>query len=171
MGLYEISGNDYGVLGAEILGADDYLLGAAAPMARAAMARAAQVKQAGGLAVQNSQPTKARELPLGFDSVANVAAGATAQITERPQVTFRPDRFVVAAAIAEFFLINDIKVGKDSQLIGAAAIPAEAFSNLSVGVSMKMDTANVGIDVLISVTNIDAAAHRFNGTLIGPAVA
>lgn len=168
MPLYEIAG-DY-ELGNEDL---EYLMGASAikRMAQGALAKAALTKQAGGVTVRDAAPSKARELPLGFDSVTDVTKATSARITARPQVAFRPDRLVVAAAIAEFFLIDDLKIGKDSQLISGDSIPAEAFSNLSVGVGMKMDTANVGIDVVLSVSNIDAAVdHRFNGTLIGPAV-
>ena len=168
MGLYEISGDE----SYEVLGAYDYLLGALPPRARAAAAsQIAATKAAGGAVVKEQAPTQSRELPLGFDSVTDVTKATSAKITARPQVTFRPDRFVVAAAIAEFFLIDDLKIGKNSQLTSGDSIPAEAFSNLSVGVGMKMDTANVGIDIVLSVTNIDAAVdHRFNGVLIGPAV-
>ena len=170
MGLYEISGDDDGYQ--EILGAYDYLMGALPARARGAVAsKIAATKQAGGAVVRDQAPTIARELPLGFDSVTDVTKATSARITSRPQVTFRPDRLVVAAAIAEFFLIDDLKIGKNSQLTSGDSIPAEAFSNLSVGVGMKMDTANVGVDVVLSVTNIDAAVdHRFNGVLIGPAV-
>lgn len=170
MGLYEISGDgEVDMVGYdEILGNSQFLLGAN-PMA--ALKKAALAKAGGGLAVKDQSPTQARELPLGFDSVTDVTKATSARITSRPQVTFRPDRLVVAAAIAEFFLIDDLKIGKNSQLTSGDSIPAEAFSNLSVGVGMKMDTANIGIDIVLSVTNIDAAAdHRFNGVLIGPAV-
>lgn len=180
--MYEIAGDeDYETLLGyqEIMGANDlsYLLGAnpaAAAQAAAkasALKKAAQARAAGGAVVADQAPTKARNLPLGFDSVTDVTKATSARITSRPQVTFRPDRLVVAAAIAEFFLIDDLKIGKNSQLISGDSIPAEAFSNLSVDVGMKMDTANIGIDIVLTVSNIDADAdHRFNGTLIGPAV-
>lgn len=172
MGLYNIQGDiDDGEMSGydEILG--QYLLGAARSSPASALKNAALAKAAGGLTVKDQAPTQARELPLGFDSVTDVTKSTSAKITSRPQVTFRPDRLVVAAAVAEFFLIDDLKIGKNSQLTSGDSIPAEAFSNLSVGVGMKMDTANIGIDIVLSVTNIDSASdHRFNGVLIGPAV-
>lgn len=170
MGMYEISGDDVdSLLGYDtIMGNYAALLGAAPA---SALKKAALARAAGGVSVKSAGPTQSRELPLGFDSVTDVTKATSARITARPQVTFRPDRLVVAAAIAEFFLIDDLKIGKNSQLTSGDSIPAEAFSNLSVGVGMQMDTANIGIDIVLSVTNIDAGLdHRFNGVLIGPAV-
>jgi hypothetical protein len=85
-------------------------------------------------------------------------------------VIFRPDRLVVPASLADSFVINDIKVGKNSQMVNGVAIPAAAFSNTAVGVRLKMDTAQISQDVLLSVTNISAAAARFIAALIGPSV-
>lgn len=168
---YEMSGDDEVVLGLDELLGYEEILGAVSRRGPAALSRIAQAKQAGGVVVRRQQPTTARELPLGFDSVTNVTKATSARITSRPQKTFRPDRLVVANAIAGFFLIDSLQVGTDNMLVSADSIPAEAFSNLSVGVGLKMATANIGIDITLSVTNIDAAAdHRFNGMLIGPAV-
>jgi hypothetical protein len=120
--------------------------------------------------VRQSSPSKSREQALGFDSVTTVAAAASANVSSSPQVVFRPDRLVVSGAIAPSFLVTDIKIGRASQLISSDALPAEAFSNLSVGVGMKMDTAQISQNITLSVTNISAGALRFTAALIGPVV-
>lgn len=120
--------------------------------------------------VQTREPTRSREYPLGFDTVSTVAAGATVDVITRPQVIFRIDRFVVPASIAASFLIVDIKVGKNSQFVASAAVPAETFSNNSFGVRLKGDTAQISQDVLLRVTNISGSALRFFAAIIGPAL-
>ena len=120
--------------------------------------------------VQKKEPTRTRELVLGFDSVANVAAGATVDVTSRPQVVFRPDRIVVPATIAPNFLIVDVRVGKNSQFTAAQPVPAEVFSQGGFQVGMKMDTAQISQDIVMRVTNTSLAVLRFNAAMIGPAL-
>lgn len=159
MGLYELSGE-------EIMGAGDpldrYLMGATPRyQPRAAPRPQARAKPA----------TVNRELVLGFDSVTDVTKATSRKITTRSQKIFRPDRLTVGGSVAGDFTIDDLKIGTNSQFLSGDSVPAEVFSNLSVGVKMHMDTVNPGIDVVLSVTNLDAAAdHRFNGALIGPAL-
>lgn len=120
--------------------------------------------------VREKPPTESREYPMGFDTVGTVAAGANVQIISRPQVTFRPERLVIGGAIAASFLVNDIKVGKNSQLTNSAALPGDAFAPTAFGVRLRMDTAQVSMDVVLDVTNISAGALRFNAALFGKAI-
>ena len=123
-----------------------------------------------GTLLRKTAPTKSREFPIGFDSVATIAAGATATLTQRPQIIFRPERIVVPAAVAAFFQIVDVKVGKDSQLVSAGAIPAATFAETAFGVRLKMDTCQISQDLILIVTNIDVAARRFLASMIGESV-
>lgn len=161
IGVDELLGED------EIVGDD--LIGATP--ARGAIARLAPVPgYPGGQQLRTRPPSKGREYVMGLDTVATVAAGATATITSRPQVVFRPDRLVVPASIASSFLINDLRVGKNSQFVNATAVPAETFTQGAFGVRLKLDTAQVSQDIVMSVTNVSAGAVRFTAALIGPAV-
>ena len=137
---------------------------------RAAMvAKAVKTVEQGSL-LKKTRPTKSREFPVGFDSVATIAAGASATLTQRPQIIFRPERIVVPAAVAAFFQINDVKVGKNSQLVSAGAIPAATFAETAFGVRLKMDTVQISQDLILLVTNIDVAARRFLAAMIGESV-
>lgn len=131
---------------------------------------AARVAARSAAIVREKPPTESREYPMGFDTVGTVAAGANVQIISRPQVTFRPERLVVGGAIAASFLINDIKVGKNSQLTNSAALPGDAFAPTAFGVRLRMDTAQISMDVVLDVTNISAAPLRFNAALFGKAI-
>ena len=116
----------------------------------------------------NPNPTADFEWPLGFDSgPILIAPGASATITANPQVLFKGARLVVPGSIASDFGINDVKVGQRSMFPAVGQVPAEAFSNLSVGVRLKLTTAQVTMQISIDVTNIGLAAARFRATIIG----
>ena len=121
----------------------------------------------GGPTVRITPNNRKRQLPVGVTSSAAIAAGASFTIPVNPQVPFELDRLVAAQSIAPFFQLEDVKIGKDSQLIASGAVPAEVFSNVSVGVGLKGDPAYPGIQISIIVTNISGAPAFFRGALIG----
>lgn len=132
-------------------------------VAEQALARGAAVVRYGG-------PTKAREYPLGFDSGALVAAGATAIVNSQPQVAFRTERLVIPSDIAGSFVVNDLLVGKNSQFANNTPVPARVFDEGAFGVRLKGDTAQVTMNVTLNVTNTSGAAIRFRACIIGTAV-
>ena len=124
--------------------------------------------QAGAL-LRSVSPRSSREYALGLGSTS-VGGNSSANINVQPQVIFRPERLVVPSNIAVDFLITDIKVGKNSQLVSTGALPAVMFTENAFGVRLKMDTAQISMFVTISVTNQNPAARNFQGGLVGPAV-
>lgn len=124
---------------------------------------------AAGSLLRSVSPRSSREYALGLGSTS-VAGNSSANINVQPQVIFRPERLVVPSNIAVDFLITDIKVGKNSQLVSTGALPAVMFTENAFGVRLKMDTAQISMFVTISVTNQNPAARNFQGGLVGPAV-
>jgi len=125
----------------------------------------------GALMVREQGFTKAREYPLGFDSGATIAAGASANLTTQPQVVFRTERLIVPSDIGGSFVVDDLVVGKNSQFAATnVAVPARVFDERAVGVRLKGDTAQVSQNVGLSVTNISGAAIRFRACVIGSVV-
>lgn len=115
-------------------------------------------------------PTKARYFPLGVPATT-IAAGAASTITVRPQVPFRPQRFIVPSDIAGAFTIGDIRVGKNSQFVTADAVPARAFQeDASSGIEFGFDTAQVSQDISVVANNISAAQQVFRAIFMGQAV-
>lgn len=174
---YDIEGDE---MGAEeiLLGGYYYpqIMGAArrAPVARrASPARSPQAQAIAakrvqdGVLVSTNPPDRAQELVMGIDSVNNVAAAGVVAINAQPQQVFRPERLVVNDPIAASFLINDIRIGIKSQFLNATPVPAAGFAAGAVGVRMKMDTAQINSTITVSVTNVSAAALRFNAMLVG----
>lgn len=139
-------------------------------LARANVPRTPVTVTRQGVEYTPTRYNEARKLPLGIDSGATIAAGATSIITVRPQVPYRVNRFVVSSAIAASFLINDIKIGARSQLPSTSAVPAAMFSELATESGLELDTAEVAQDVTVTVTNISGGALRFVGGFYGTAV-
>lgn len=189
LGMYDIMGDD--ILGEDELWGDDDLMDGAnfadfdqtvgmgyqgrpvgAPRAsKALMQRAAlnrRLQQ--GTVLQQYAPMKGRQLILGFSSTGTVAAGATVDIIQRPQLTFRPERIVIPAAVGANFNVSDIRIGKDSQFLSAGAIPAAVFAEGAFGVRLKMDTCQIAQDIDLRVINISAGALNFFAAMIGDSV-
>jgi hypothetical protein len=123
-----------------------------------------------GLIVNHTQPTKAREFPLGFESALPVGPGATSSITSRPQVPFRGERLIVPSDIAGSFTLLDLRVGKNSQFSSSGAVPARTFQENAVGIRLQLDTAQISQDITINVQNIGGAPQTFRASLIGSAL-
>lgn len=119
--------------------------------------------------VQARGPTRQENWPLGFDSGANIAAGASANVVATPQVLFKGKRLVVPASIAALFTIDTIVVGNANQTPAVGPNPAETFSQLGQGVQLSLRTAQVNQQITIGVTNISGGAARFRASLIGDA--
>jgi hypothetical protein len=124
---------------------------------------------AAGSLLRGVPPRNSREYALGLGSTS-VQGNSSANINVQPQVIFRPERLVVPSNLAVDFLLTDIKVGKNSQLVSTGAIPAVVFTETAFGVRLKMDTCQIAMFVTISVTNQNPAARNFQGAIIGPAV-
>jgi len=122
-----------------------------------------------GKVIQGPKGYSDRRQVMGANSTGNIAAGAQGIITVRPQRAFKVKRFMVASAIAAFFDINDIKVGQTSQLVSANAMPAQIFTEGSMDAYVDWDTASIGNEITITVTNVDGAAHAFRAGLLGTA--
>lgn len=122
-----------------------------------------------GLVLREEQPTHSRVFPLGFESSTTILAGASATITSRPQVIFKGQRLVVPSDVAGTFVLDDVKVGKDSQFVAEGSIPARVLQENAVDVAFELDTAQISQDISISVTNIGGAPAVFRAALIGQA--
>lgn len=119
------------------------------------------------LVVKDEPPQHARRFPLGFESAGPIAVGASVTITSRPQVLFKGQRLSVPSDIAGSFVVDDLKVGKDSQFVAEGSIPARCLQENAISNDFELDTAQISQDVSISVTNIGGAPVTFRAALWG----
>ena len=103
---------------------------------------------------------------LGLGSTL-VPRMSSANISVNPYKDFRLDRLIIPSDLAEWFLVTDIKVGRESQLNSTACIPGMAFSETSFSIKLKGDIACPGQSITVSVTNQSGEARNFQGVLIG----
>jgi len=116
-------------------------------------------------------PVKERQLTLGIDSGPTpIASGSQQDVVLAPQVIFRGERLIVPETIADFFTIDDIRIGKDSQFGAAGSVPAAVYANVTVGANLNLDLATVGMQIVIVVTNVSPDPQRFRAGLIGKAL-
>ena len=109
-----------------------------------------------------------REYALGLGSTF-VEANISANINVQPQVIFCPERLVIPESIADHFVITDIKVGKNSQLVSTGSLPASVFTSRSGACRLKMDVAQISMMITVSIINTSKKGRSFQGTIFGPA--
>jgi len=113
--------------------------------------------------VRNTAPTRLQRLALGI-GVTSVAATSSAVVTVTPQVPFKLERFISQSLS---LTINDVKVGTNSQFVGAGSIPVEIFARDAIGVGLKGDTAVPGVDIALYVSNPTGGALSLSGAYLG----
>ena len=112
--------------------------------------------------------TRERGLLLGFDSQA-VAIGATVDFPANPQVPFRCKRTLIGATSIAGLVVEDIKVGKNSQFVSAGGFPAVGFAGNTFDQAIKFDTAYPGIDIVVTVTDTSGAINTVSIGMFGVA--
>jgi hypothetical protein len=169
-GLTEIMGDDSGDdAGAQFVGDESGAASTRKGHSSQAKADLLRKRIAAGALLRTLPPRSSREFIIGLGSTS-LPALSSANISVQPQVIFRPERIVIPSNIAADFLITDVKVGKNSQLVSPGAIPAVVFVENAFGVRLKMDTAQIAQFITVSVTNQNGASRNFQGAIIGPAV-
>lgn len=113
--------------------------------------------------VKQSKPNRLQRLALGI-GVTSVGANSSAIVTVTPQVPFKLERFVSQSTGLS---VADIKVGTNSQFVGAGSIPIEIFARDTVGIGLKGDTAIPGVDIALYAGNSTAGALTLNGAYFG----
>lgn len=113
--------------------------------------------------VVKNAPSRLQRLALGIGSTS-VGATSSAVITVTPQVPFKLERFISQSVTLS---IQDIKVGTNSQFVGAGAIPIEIFARDAIGVGLKGDTAVPGVDIALYVANATGGALTCSGAYLG----
>lgn len=108
-------------------------------------------------------PQRLQRLALGL-GITSIGANASSVITVTPQVPFKLERLVSQST---GLTINDVKVGTNSQFVGAGSIPVEIFARDSVGVGLKGDTAVPGVDIALYASNPTGGALSLSGAYLG----
>lgn len=157
-------------MAAEIVALRAALAEAQNPQAGVQQAMMRRNAMGGGAVVVQDMPQYAQELVLPIPATV-ILASATVDIILFPQADIRIERPIIPSTIAPNFVIEDITVARQTQFVGAGGVPATEFSEVAVGTRLRGDTANVGQQVIVTVTNLDAAnPHTLRGSIHGTAL-
>ena len=163
------AGYPYGPYGASvaILGQDPALL-PPAPDAFPFPARAAVVTA--------PMPTQANRDILPMSTGVPILPTQSAQITGRPQVlVFKIGRFVISnagtAGGAADWIVNDIKIGNQSQFVQSGDVPGDLFATNAIDTFVRFESAQTAMDVVVVVTYIglNESGAPFFGAMVGTA--
>lgn len=113
----------------------------------------------------------------------------TVAVITQPDVAMRPRYLVVPKSIAPDFMINDLKIGRHSQLYAEGEVPAEVFSGNVVAldaretepsflrkaeldhpIPLRIDTCDRETPISLLVLNINARGRYFMAVLFGKKV-
>lgn len=156
------------IVGGDTLVGYDYreMLGAEVDASQAAHIAAARA--AGGHVIANKQPTNMRVQSLPFKQ--SYGAGTTANVQLTPQRLFRPERLTFASLTAIYFQINSVSIAQEPQFVAEGQALAQLYTEVAVGMRLKGKTANLGAQIVIAATNLDADNTRILwGQFVGPA--
>jgi len=103
-------------------------------------------------------------LGLGSTLVYGVSS---ANINVQPSEDFHLDRLIISSDVAKYFLVTDIKVGKDSQFDSPGCIPGLSFTEGVFAIKLKGSLAKRRQFITVSVTNQAPNGCNFQGVLIG----
>jgi len=122
------------------------------------------------LRVERERSSSPGDVVLGLGSTL-VKCCSSVNVNVVPWVAFRPERLEVPPEVAESFLLTDIKVGKNSQLLSPGAVPMSVFlDRRHQYLRLRMDVAQLAMFVTVSVTNATAVSRNFTGALVGVGV-
>jgi len=96
-----------------------------------------------------------------------VAAGAAFQYALNPQDALKVRKLAVENTAAPSFILTQVSIGNEPQLLSGDPIPAQAFADRATGVWVDWDRCKTGQQIFLSVTNVSAAPATFQGSLLG----
>jgi len=108
--------------------------------------------------------------PLGMGATT-VAGHATANIHASPQLApFLPKIFEVPDSCAEHFLVEDIRVGKNSQFLNSSPVSATSFKARDISdifANLSCDVVHQMMYFTVSVRNMSAEPQVFTACVWG----
>jgi hypothetical protein len=108
-------------------------------------------------------------LPMGFGE--NVRPHTSITIITRPQLPMRPIMLEIEEPNIDCFLIEDIRIGKNSQFVTPQGVHASIFRERDLreiyGNLPGFDVLQVGLDFSIRVMNQSDETRRFAGCVFG----
>jgi hypothetical protein len=88
-------------------------------------------------------------------------------LTKQPQLGFQPEYLLIPSYVANSFMIEDLKIGRNSQFIAACEVPAIMFSENFPITRMKMDPCPVSTPITLCLYNTCTERRLFEAIIVG----
>lgn len=106
------------------------------------------------LTIALDRPMPADRVVLPMSSGGVIRPGDQARITSRPQnAAFRPERIVIGGNPSDW-IVNEIKVGRRSQLCDAGDIPGVVFATDAEDAGVRLDVVRTSQNFTMDVTYV-----------------
>jgi hypothetical protein len=171
----------YDELGYDELGDDD--AGEYGALESGALKRRLPARRSAGRNMRNMpRPRHANRLMLlPVNQAVAIGAGALGQATGFPQKVFKPLRLIIGTRTdtvgtftetitAAGWLVQQITIGATPQSVAQGGIVGDLFLAVAVETNFEFDTAQIGHQIIVQITNNGTLAHPFFGTFIGKAI-
>jgi hypothetical protein len=96
-----------------------------------------------------------------------VATAASFTYALNPQDAFKVRKFVVENTAAPSFIVTQVSIGNEPQLLSGDPIPAQAFGDRAQDTWVDWDRCKTGQQIFLTVTNITGGNATFQGALLG----
>jgi len=88
-----------------------------------------------------------------------VPPGHTICLVAQPQVGFKPHTLVIDDEAADWYDVEDVRVGRNSQFVNASPVPGSQFK-ASASKPISMDTAQISMNITVRLTNTSSESRR-----------
>lgn len=112
-------------------------------------------------------PGKWMELPAGFQSVGTIAAAGNQTIIITAPLLWKPDRLFIPAALGGNFTLDVLQVALQSWMLTASPINCGIFGQDATDNVMRLDTLQIGQQLVMRFTNISGAPLAISGVWKG----
>jgi hypothetical protein len=108
----------------------------------------------------------ARVAPLPFPPGEMVDAGSTTTVELKPQLPFKPDRFLIEHP--ENWIVEDIINGTTHVFVAPGGVPAVVLQDPTV--MLDFSTVSPGVTLYLRLRNVSLAPQKPEGMVIGRSV-
>lgn len=118
------------------------------------------------MVVKEDTPRRERKVSVAVGPV-EVEAGDRVEISVRPLIPFRPTSLMLDPNHCHDFVVDDVRVGHNSQFLTTSSIAGIFFAGGLEGLPVGIDQSVPGVDIMVSVTNVSGEKQIFQGALVG----
>jgi len=125
------------------------------------------MRRQNAVGVASRRPSRWMELPAGLASVGTIAAGGNQTIVITAPLLWKPDRLFIPSNLGGNFTLDVLQVALQSWMLTAAPINCGIFGQDATNNEFRLDTLQIGQQLVMRFTNISGAPLALSGVWKG----